>query len=116
MISATPPVNQQLPHQIAEMLDAQEEPMRRKFCNWLVHWRQCGEPACRRAHACAGDPTACFMRRWSGCPEPASVWVHAGMFALREGLASRAAVSFADDALLHHVKRKANLPLRRRRR
>jgi hypothetical protein len=59
-MSATPPVNQQLPYKIAEMLDEQEEPLRRKFCDWLAHWRHCNDPACRRAHACAGDPTACL--------------------------------------------------------
>ena len=67
-MSATAPVHQQLPEKIAEMLAEQEEPLRRKFCDWLAHWRQCSDPACRRAHACAGDPPECFTRRWSGCP------------------------------------------------
>jgi hypothetical protein len=115
-MSATLPFRHELPHKIAEMLAEEEEPMQRKFCEWLAHWRHCTAPACRRAHACAGDPTACFMRRWSNCPEPASVWVHAGMFAVREGLAAREAVLLADDALLRHVKTNANLPQRRPRR
>jgi hypothetical protein len=92
---------------------------RRRFCTWLQYWRDCAMPACRRAHACTGDPTDCFFRRWMGLSEVGKVWVRAGTFALEYGLTARNAAGAADLALLHHVKEADRLPRhppRRRRR
>ena len=67
------------------VLTPEDVAFRRKCCNWLEHWRDCDVPACRRTHACAGDPTDCYMRHWLRYPDIARVWVGAGIFALGNG-------------------------------
>jgi len=98
----------------AESPTPEDVAYRRKFCNWLAYWRDCAAPPCRRAHSCAGDPTACLLGHWAQYPEAAQVWVHAGLCALEDGLSGRAAAMVADAALLRHVKVAAKLPLHHR--
>jgi hypothetical protein len=90
--------------------DPQDVAARKRFCTWLQYWRDCEAPACRRAHACAGDPTACFLGRWMRFSEAAKIWVGAGISALEQGLSARNAAGAADLALLHHVKMADHLP------
>jgi hypothetical protein len=90
--------------------DLRDAAARRRFCTWLQYWRDCEAPACRRAHACAGDPTACFVGRWMGLSAAARVWVGAGITALGYGLSARNAAGAADLALLQHVKTAERLP------
>ena len=94
------------------VLTPEDEAFRRKCCNWLEHWRDCDVPACRRTHACAGDPTDCYFRHWLRYPDIARVWVDAGISALGYGYSARVAALAADLALVLHVKAMANLPLR----
>ncbi|MBI2715595.1 MAG: hypothetical protein HYX37_14265 [Rhizobiales bacterium] len=82
----------------------------KRYCTWLQYWRDCQAPACRRAHACAGDPTACFLGRWLRLSDAAKVWVGAGISALDTGLSARNAAGAADLALLQHVKKADRLP------
>jgi hypothetical protein len=95
---------------------AQDIAARRRYCTWLEHWRACGTPACRRDHACTGDPTACFVRRWWHYSETARVWARAGIYALDAGTTMRSASRVADLALLDDVKRFNGLPRHRPRR
>lgn len=83
---------------------------RRRYCTWLQYWRDCAAPACRRKHACAGDPTDCFIRRWIPLSDIGRLWVRAGISALERGLTARNAAGAADLALLHHVKSGDRLP------
>ena len=83
---------------------------RRRYCTWLQYWRDCPSPVCRRAHACAGDPTGCFTRRWLHLSDIGRVWVRAGISALENGRTARNAAGAADLALLHHVKNTDRLP------
>jgi hypothetical protein len=94
------------------VLTPEDEAFRRKCCNWLEHWRECDAPACRRTHACAGDPTDCYIRHALRYPDVARVWVRAGTSALARGRSARAAALAADFALALHVKAMANLPRR----
>jgi hypothetical protein len=94
------------------VLTPEDVAFRRKCCNWLEHWRDCDVPACRRTHACAGDPTDCYIRHWLRYPDIARVWVRAGISALARERSARAAALAADFALVLHVKAMANLPRR----
>ena len=104
------------PTQSPDERDALPEPTeediaaRRRYCTWLQYWRDCAVPACRRMHACAGDPTDCFVRRWLPLSDVGRVWVRAGTFALDEGLTARNAAGAADRALLRYVKNIDRLP------
>ena len=91
-------------------LTAEDIAARRRFCTWLQQWRDCPSPVCRRARACAGDPTDCFIRRWLHLSDIGRVWVRAGISALEQGLTARNAAGAADLALLHHVKSADRLP------
>jgi hypothetical protein len=82
----------------------------KRYCTWLQYWRDCETPTCRRAHACAGDPTACFLGRYMRLSQAAKVWVIAGITALGYGLSARNAAGAADLALLRHVKLAEHLP------
>jgi hypothetical protein len=95
-----------------QALPPEAEKAYRKLCDWLAHWRHCGEAPCRRAHRCVGAPDHCFNRHWARYPEPVREWVRAGERALlREGCSARAARCAADYALLLHLKKQAGLPL-----
>jgi hypothetical protein len=89
---------------------------RQRYCTWLEHWRTCGTPACRRHHACTGDPTACFVGHWRRYSATARAWATAGMHALDAGTTMRSASRVADLALLGDVKRFNGLPRHRPRR
>ena len=91
-------------------IDLRDAPARQRYCTWLQYWRDCASPACRRAHACTGDPTACFLGRYMRLSEAARVWVIAGIHALDLGLTARNAAGAADLALLQHVKKAERLP------
>ncbi|MPZ56274.1 MAG: hypothetical protein GEU91_07175 [Rhizobiales bacterium] len=82
----------------------------RRYCTWLQYWRDCAAPACRRAHACAADPTDCFIRRWMHLSDAAKIWVGAGIKTIDHGLTARNAAGAADLALLRHVKTADRLP------
>jgi hypothetical protein len=82
----------------------------RRYCTWLQHWRDCATLACRRTHACAGDPTGCFIGRCMRLSPTARVWVQAGICALDQGLSARNAAAVADATLLRHVKAAERLP------
>jgi hypothetical protein len=100
-------------------LSPEDVAARRRYCTWLQYWRDCTMPACRRAHACTGDPTACFIRHWMHLSDPAKAWVSAAIHAIERGLTTRSAAAAADLALLHHIKTADWLPRhppRRRRR
>lgn len=90
--------------------DLRDAPVRKRYCTWLQYWRDCEAPACRRAHACTGDPTACFLGRYMRLSEAARVWVIAGIHALDLGLTARNAAGAADLALLRHIKMADRLP------
>ena len=62
----------------------------------LVFWRFCGQPVCRRRHACSGDPDACFARQWALCSEDAKVGIRAFMDARAAGLSDQRAFDAAD--------------------
>ena len=85
----------------------------RKYADWLALWRHCAEPACRRARTCAGDPTDCFPRFYTDCPEPAHTWVRIGIAAMEDGSPPRGASRAADTAMLLRLKIDARLPLPR---
>jgi hypothetical protein len=112
-MNRTQAVEEQDPQRAEDsVLTPEDVAFRRKCCNWLEHWRDCDVPACRRTHACAGDPTDCYMRHWLRYPEIARVWVGAGISALGYGYSARVAAGAADLALVLHVKEMANLPWR----
>ena len=87
------------------------EALRRKFCTMAALWRDCREPACRRARSCRGDAAECFARGWNGYSQLARVWVECGYTALEHGLSTRAAVREADVGLLTYVKLTERLAL-----
>jgi hypothetical protein len=95
----------------SELLTPEEVAIRRKFCNWLWLWRRCTQPACRRAHRCAGDPTPCFAQFWSDSPELTRIWAFSGMPVLADGGGTREATHMADMALLGMARIRARLPL-----
>ena len=95
-------------------LDTTDLPRMRKCCDWLERWRHCDEPACKRAHACTGDPLLCFGRFYLTCPEYLLVWVHAGIIAIEDGYTARVATQWADTALLSNLKFRNGLPRTRR--
>jgi hypothetical protein len=94
----------------SETLTPEQVAMRRKFCDWLALWRHCVDPACRRAHRCARDPTPCFAQFWTICPESTRVWVVAGMCAVEGGHSMRAATHEADVSMLGYVRVQGRLP------
>jgi hypothetical protein len=46
----------------------------RRWGNFLLIWRLCGKPACRRAHACHGNACACFANNFLLLPEGVRAW------------------------------------------
>ena len=102
--------------EIAETLSPEQVEIRRKFCNWLTLWRKCERPACRRIHACGGDPTPCFTRFYTECPEPIRVWVRTGSIFVEEGSSAREATWAADTVLVGYLKHVTGLPRREPRR
>jgi len=83
---------------------------RQRHCDFLQLWRGCPLPACRRAHACASNPLACYRDRVSRISATAQVWVGAAVNALDHGDSARAAARFADRMLLSHLRERERLP------
>jgi len=46
----------------------------RGWGNVLSLWRLCGNAACRRAHGCRGNGTACFRQNYPLLPEGVRAW------------------------------------------
>ncbi len=94
----------------AEAATPQETALRRRLCTFLQYWHECDRRACRRAHACAGEPTVCYLTRWLGLSETARIWADAGVEAAGRGCTARVAARAADRALLRHLRMLEGLP------
>ena len=101
----------ELTRDIENILTGKDVATRRKYCDWLALSRHCAEPGCRRARACAGDPTSCFAQFHAACPQAARLWVRIGLAALDDGNTAREAAVLADTATIWCLKRDARLPL-----
>jgi hypothetical protein len=79
----------------------------RKICTAFKAWRDC-DTACRRAHSCAGDSTACFRRVWPRVGEQSKIWIRTAIKARDDGHSVAEASRMADAEVIRaaeHIAR-----------